>query len=217
MVFKSLIGATCTCLAVASFSADAALASRLVSLAVYDTDSDITWRSDTNAGAGSEFDNEGSTTDGMMNYLNAELWVASLTFGGVLDWWLPTTSTPDAGCTIGTNFGFNCTAVKMGHLFNNEFNGVAGNLVLNSADSDLALFDFVQIANYYWSSSKIAGSAKYIFNYGDCMQNGFGIGRTYYAWAVPHGDIGVVPIPAAVWLFGSGLIGLIGVARRKKA
>ncbi len=25
-----------------------------------------------------------------------------------------------------------------------------------------------------------------------------------------------VPVPAAVWLFGSGLIGLIGVARRKK-
>ena len=25
----------------------------------------------------------------------------------------------------------------------------------------------------------------------------------------------VVPVPAAVWLFGSGLIGLIGVARRK--
>lgn len=27
----------------------------------------------------------------------------------------------------------------------------------------------------------------------------------------------VVPVPAAVWLFGSGLIGLIGVARRKRA
>ena len=27
--------------------------------------------------------------------------------------------------------------------------------------------------------------------------------------------VGVVPVPAAVWLFGSGLIGLIGVARRK--
>lgn len=26
-----------------------------------------------------------------------------------------------------------------------------------------------------------------------------------------------VPVPAAIWLFGSGLIGLIGVARRKKA
>jgi len=28
---------------------------------------------------------------------------------------------------------------------------------------------------------------------------------------------GVVPVPAAVWLFGSGLLGLVGIARRKKA
>ena len=27
----------------------------------------------------------------------------------------------------------------------------------------------------------------------------------------------VIPVPAAVWLFGSGLIGLIGIARRKKS
>ena len=27
----------------------------------------------------------------------------------------------------------------------------------------------------------------------------------------------VVPVPAAVWLFGSGLLGLVGMARRKKA
>jgi hypothetical protein len=27
----------------------------------------------------------------------------------------------------------------------------------------------------------------------------------------------VVPVPAAVWLFGSGLLGLVGIARRKKA
>lgn len=33
------------------------------------------------------------------------------------------------------------------------------------------------------------------------------------------GDLGVasVPIPAAVWLFGSGLAGLVGVAHRRKA
>ncbi|MBT8120578.1 MAG: VPLPA-CTERM sorting domain-containing protein, partial [Gammaproteobacteria bacterium] len=31
------------------------------------------------------------------------------------------------------------------------------------------------------------------------------------------GNPAVVPVPAAAWLFGSGLIGLIGVARRKKA
>ena len=31
-----------------------------------------------------------------------------------------------------------------------------------------------------------------------------------------EGDIAAVPVPAAVWLFGSGLLGLVGVARRKK-
>ena len=28
---------------------------------------------------------------------------------------------------------------------------------------------------------------------------------------------GVVPVPAAVWLFGSGLLGLVGIARRRRA
>ncbi|MCW9004850.1 MAG: VPLPA-CTERM sorting domain-containing protein [Gammaproteobacteria bacterium] len=30
-------------------------------------------------------------------------------------------------------------------------------------------------------------------------------------------EVTTVPVPAAVWLFGSGLIGLVGLARRKKA
>jgi hypothetical protein len=36
-------------------------------------------------------------------------------------------------------------------------------------------------------------------------------------WLSNKPTVGVVPVPAAVWLFGSGLIGLVGVARRKKA
>jgi hypothetical protein len=34
---------------------------------------------------------------------------------------------------------------------------------------------------------------------------------------IPGVDVSSVPVPAAAWLFGSGLIGLVGVARRKKA
>ena len=30
-------------------------------------------------------------------------------------------------------------------------------------------------------------------------------------------EASVIPVPAAVWLFGSGLLGLIGIARKKKA
>ncbi len=36
-----------------------------------------------------------------------------------------------------------------------------------------------------------------------------------YNWSVAI-DVAPVPVPAAAWLFGSGLLGFIGVARRKK-
>jgi len=39
--------------------------------------------------------------------------------------------------------------------------------------------------------------------------------EAYGIWMVQ--DVSAVPVPAAVWLFGSGLIGLVGMARRKKA
>ena len=29
-------------------------------------------------------------------------------------------------------------------------------------------------------------------------------------------DVSEIPVPAAIWLFGSGLLGLIGLARRRK-
>jgi hypothetical protein len=32
-----------------------------------------------------------------------------------------------------------------------------------------------------------------------------------------NGELTVVPLPASVWLFGSGLLGLVGIVRRKKA
>lgn len=42
-------------------------------------------------------------------------------------------------------------------------------------------------------------------------------GISAHGWStVVFAPAAVVPVPAAVWLFGSGLIGLIGLARRKK-
>ena len=38
-----------------------------------------------------------------------------------------------------------------------------------------------------------------------------------FAWAVHDGDVSAVPILAAVWLFGSGIVGLIGIAKHKKS
>ena len=38
-------------------------------------------------------------------------------------------------------------------------------------------------------------------------------------YTLPGSDFGpaAVPVPAAVWLFGSGLLGLVGIARRKRS
>ena len=57
------------------------------------------------------------------------------------------------------------------------------------------------------------------------LQTGNEYDRTAAVWSITGNTDGstysmtvtAVPVPAAVWLFGSGLVGLITVARRKKA
>lgn len=44
-----------------------------------------------------------------------------------------------------------------------------------------------------------------------------GVGGSLYDLTNAQVTNTVVPIPAAAWLFGSGLLGLVGIARRKKA
>ena len=48
-------------------------------------------------------------------------------------------------------------------------------------------------------------------------QNTYSKTNNLYAWAVRSGDVSAVPVPAAIWLFGSGLLGITGIARRKAA
>jgi hypothetical protein len=100
----------------------------------------------------------------------------------------------------------------MGNLFYNVLGNTAGSL------TNTASFSNVQ-SNGYWSATEFAPSSITAWYFD--MRNGF---QDYdlkpnglSAWAVQSGDVSAarVPVPAAVWLFGSGLLGLIGVARRK--
>ncbi|MBE9561355.1 MAG: VPLPA-CTERM sorting domain-containing protein [Proteobacteria bacterium] len=71
----------------------------------------------------------------------------------------------------------------------------------------------------YWTGLVDANFSSNIwsFYFNDGRQGTNYFGNSYYTLAVQSGDIGasVVPLPAAVWLLGSGLIFLAGVARRK--
>ena len=52
---------------------------------------------------------------------------------------------------------------------------------------------------------------------GDYFVSFFGEAGASTSYGMYGIEISQVPLPAAVWLFGSGLIGLIGISRRKKA
>lgn len=73
------------------------------------------------------------------------------------------------------------------------------------------------IANFVWDGVYGHG---YTLDYRTTVEDGSptgfgGVQFEYHFEGIVN--VSAVPIPSAVWLFGSGLIGLIGVARRKKA
>ena len=222
-----LLSAVCAILfAFMSVSANAALISRLGGLAYYDDVADLTWLADANAGAGSAFDDGNSTTDGFMTWLNANNWAASLSVGGVGGWRLPDTAQPDSSCSgdhpggdFGPQgFGLNCTGSEMGNLFYNVLGGEANKNITTTHTANYDLFS--NVLTTYWSATEYAPwspTHAWRFSMNGGGQDEANKGIDFYAWAVQSGDVGAVPIPPAVWLFGSGLLGLIGMARRKKA
>ncbi|MHB8534053.1 MAG: Lcl domain-containing protein [Sulfuricaulis sp.] len=197
-----------------SSSAHAALYSRLGGAAVYDSDFNITWLADANYA-----NTSGYIANGLNSWANAYTWATNLTVDGVSGWRLPTTVQPDATCSsqnAGTSWGDNCTGSELGHLFYTELHGVAGQSILTTHNSFYNLFTNVQ-NDAYWSATEAAPDPGFAWglNFSSGFQYGYNEADTYYAWAVHSGDVAVVPLPAAVWLFGSGLLGLIGIARRQ--
>jgi len=153
--------------------------------AVYDDVADLSWTTNANI-------------NGPMTWQDANNWAATLEIDGVGGWRLPTTLQPDATCDSQTTpggfptqgSGFNCTGSEMGNLFNVE--GV-------TADSQ-GLFDSVQFLLPYWSSTEYAPStgSAWNFDFDTGIQSNGNKGSFLYAWAVQSGNVGAVPVPAAV-------------------
>ena len=112
----ALVGRDINGLAVAGSSAGAVF--------LYDTDLNITWLRNANAGAGSTFDDGDSNADGRMTWANANDWATRLTVGSYTGWRLPTmVDTGARGCDFsysgGTECGFNVQTAtsEMAHLY----------------------------------------------------------------------------------------------------
>ena len=191
---------------IASSPVGAALLERSGGL-IYDDDLDITWLANANYAQTSGYD-----ADGLMNWSGAMAWAASLEFGGAVDWRLPAA---DPTCTSDVN----CINSEMGHLFYTELSGTAWTSIDTSSDPDLNLFTNIQLGQkWYWTStpSTTYSGASWTFNFTYGWQDELYNYSEQPVWAVHDGDVASVPLPGAVWLLGSCLIGLVGIRKRFK-
>ena len=213
---KSLLAVSV--LAMPLSNVNAALLERLNGVAYYDTEANLTWLADANYAMTSGYD-----SDGYMDWVTANTWASSLTISGVSDWRLPTTQFLDSSCSNQTatqSWGYGCTSSEMGNLFYNVLGGDLYTSIDTTHNDNYDLFtNILTDSGYtYWSSTQYDSYRAWTFDFDNGHQGYTSFPNVFSAWLVHDGDVSasVVPVPAAVWLFCSGLLGLIGVARRHK-
>lgn len=193
---------------------------------IYDTDLNITWLQDVSLtstlGLGAN--------NGRMNFNSAMNFVNELEFAGFTEWRLPTTPIFDSSCNENyiseLDHGYNCTGSEFGHLYYEELGNFGAEDENGSAQSGFGMINTGLFTNFpdgvdsYWTSTYYPDSENnmaFFFDIHNGQTGWGGLSNQYHILAVHDGDIGasVVPVPAAAWLFGSGLISLVGFARRK--
>ncbi|MCD2449438.1 DUF1566 domain-containing protein [Methylicorpusculum oleiharenae] len=131
------------------------------------------------------------------DYLN------SINYGGSSQWRLPS-----AGAN--PQLGFNQTGSELGQLFYSELGGTAFNSIPNTPT-------FNNEQSYaYWLATEYPPDPynAWLFLTYNGGQDDFNKSSKNYAWAVSPGQVPAIPIPGALWLMGSGLIGLLSLRMR---
>lgn len=211
----------------------------------YDTVLNITWQADANVNGTSMnwFDaNAWVASLDINGFTGWRLPTLSPINGSTFNTVFTNNATSDVGSarttTDGTDGGWrdgNGTPVsEMGHMYYVTLGNVGDCTVDDSNPTSCAgqmgsvhltntgPFSNIQAGTGYWSDLEFDSTYAWKMSFGQGFQNytnpGGKTNPNFFAWAVHDGDIGtaVVPIPAAALLFGSGLLGLIGMARRKK-
>ena len=124
------------------------------------------------------------------------------------------------GDPVGGTIGFNDAAVAAGFagLADVEsFNVTFGTFTFDlfSLGSGSALFDSAGVVSSDFSFAAFAGPSTPGYNFSETAW--IAGPSQFLAAGGGAGTLAVVPLPGAIWLIGSGLLGMIGIARRKKA
>ena len=239
-MFRSIAIVVALCFA--TVTAQAALLSRAGGQAYYDDVLNITWLADVKYAVTNGFGVPASRnvayrdeigTRGSMDWSTANLWIDGMNAAnhlGASNWRLPfvvDTGSPDCDWSFvgGTDCGYNVQTMtgttvysEMAHLYyvtlGNSSSGCPGSPLFCLTNT--GPFANVQ-GEHYWSGSSdsVRPWAVWDFHFAFGYQAPNDSGNYNHAWAVHDGDpFSVVPVPPAVFLFGSAL-GVMGWMRRK--
>ena len=233
MVYKSIIGTTCACLAVISFNSSAAI---VADTEFNDTDWSSTKVIDTTAGSSATSTNTQQLSGGNPGAYRQTIHDWAVTVDGVniefAHLFTPTSYNlgslgainalvfdMDAKVDLAPQvnaIGFRFLVEQDGTFYASDSTAILVGTGWNDISATLSEPDFVVLGGVGNPDFSTAGSP---IRFGYVTRNGgSNTGRTLQSiGGVDNWSVTVVPIPAAVWLFGSGLIGLIGIARRKKS
>ena len=222
MAIKSIIGATCVCLAIVSFNVSAALISANdsffgVDSLTIDTSTNLAWL-------------DLSITEGIsFNEISGELGIGGIYYGyryaspDEVFFLFVEAQIPDINSVGDFGIGTVANATPALALIElmgptsqthqgvtlSEINGFSSQHVFMNG------FDLIQMP--YVRVREGVTTQEGLQSFGEAFTTG-----TWIFPSNPYEGVGswlvkstVVPIPSAVWLFGSGLIGLVGFARRR--
>jgi len=151
--------------------------------------------------------NEAKNTINNMNGMNGTTYKG----GG---WRLPSAkNVPVANCGFNTT----CTSGDMGHLLWTHLVDPVSKLP-NIPNLQL----FSGLTGTYWTDTQNLGTRDVVaFNFSSTQDSGGtyneqGPTTKFLVWAVRDHQVSTVPLPAAVWLFGSALLGLTGLSRKQR-
>lgn len=148
------------------------------------------------------------SSGGYANWFGAQAFTGylnSISYAGSKLWALPTAgANPQAG--------YNQTGTQFGELFYNELGGTAGNALPNTGNFTNEQFQ----PSVFWTGTENVSDPSRAWDFLSYIgyQSWHSKDVPNYAWVVSPGLVSAVPVPGTVWLFGSGLIGLLGLKRR---